>query len=176
VLYYGDEIGMTNVDVPTALLRDTMRGPGSTRDRGRTPMQWDGSRSGGFTASGVTPWLPVGDAAACNVAAQRDDPDSVLSLCRRLLRLRREELGGGAPAAAQGVAGPAGGVPGYQELHADDRAWAYRAGGLTVAANFSDEPAELPIPMGEILLSTVAAPSEGQALRPWEGTVARGGL
>ena len=68
VLYYGDEIGMTDVRVPVELRRDDMSRQGTgwdgSRDRGRTPMQWDASPSAGFTAEGVTPWLPVGDAAA----------------------------------------------------------------------------------------------------------------
>jgi alpha-glucosidase len=158
VLYYGDEIGMTNVEVPPELLRDKMRGPSSTRDRGRTPMQWDGSRSAGFSRDGVTPWLPVGDAAACNVADQRDDPGSVLSLCRRLLALRRAELGG---------------LPGYQLLHSSEQLWAYRVGSLTVAGNFSGQPAGLPVKIGTVLASSGVAEPEGQMLAPWDGLIAR---
>jgi alpha-glucosidase len=172
VLYYGDEIGMTNVDVPPGRLRDKMRGAASTRDRGRTPMQWDGSRLGGFTAEGVTPWLPVGDAAACNVADQRDDPASVLSLCRRLLSLRRGDPGGRPPGPAQRRA-ELGGMPGYELLHADEQVWAYRAGGLTVAGNFSGQEASLPVKIGTVLVSTGAAEPEGQVLPPWEGVVGR---
>ena len=37
---------------------------------------------------GVEPWLPYGDVAACNVADQRHDPDSMLSLTRDLIGLR----------------------------------------------------------------------------------------
>jgi alpha-glucosidase len=74
VLYYGDEIGMLDVAVPPELQRDEMTlaedSQRGNRDRARTPMQWDGSASGGFTAA-ARPWLPVGDAAARNVAAER---------------------------------------------------------------------------------------------------------
>ena len=35
------------------------------------------------------PWLPLGDVAAANVAAQRDDPGSVLTLCRDIIAFRR---------------------------------------------------------------------------------------
>ena len=47
-------------------------------------MPWTGdvAAGAGFTAPGVEPWLPFGDVAACNVDAQRDDPDSVLSFTR----------------------------------------------------------------------------------------------
>jgi alpha-glucosidase len=184
VLYYGDEIGMTDVAVPPELRQDKMTRDApnerGNRDRGRTPIPWDASRSGGFTADGVKPWLPVGDAAARNVADQRGDPASVLSFCRRLLALRRAELGGQAG--------------GYEIERAAEELWVYRVGRLTVAANFSDTPAARLAPAGAILLSTAGpvliegpvlpeggAPREGPVPRggdvigPWEGIVMRGG-
>ena len=42
---------------------------------------------GGFTDA--APWLPLGDLAATNVPDQRDDPGSVLTLCRDLIAFRR---------------------------------------------------------------------------------------
>jgi alpha-glucosidase len=57
------------------------------RDGYRTPMQWDASPTGGFTSG--APWLPVIDPAARNVDDQRADPDSLLSLYRRLIEARR---------------------------------------------------------------------------------------
>jgi alpha-glucosidase len=163
VLYYGDEIGMTDVVIPPALRRDKMSREGDgwegSRDRARTPMQWDGSPSAGFTADGVTPWLPCGDAAARNVAGQRRDPASVLRFCRALLALRRAEL--------------AGTVGRYEALPAPEGQWAYRTGGLTVLANFSGRPAALPCRAGEVLLSTAGRSSAGAPLGPWEGIIAR---
>ena len=163
VLYYGDEIGMTDVAVPPELRRDKMTrdaaGPQGNRDRARTPMQWDASPSGGFTPDGVKPWLPVGDAAARNVADQRQDPASVLSFCRRLLALRRAEFGGR--------------VPGYQGVPAAEGQWHYRVGGLTVAANFSDAPAPGPRPAGEVLLSTSRELPPAGTLGPWAGIITR---
>ncbi len=161
VLYYGDEIGMTDVDVPLELRRDNATldvTQGTDRDRARTPMPWDGSPGGDFSGPGVAPWLPMGEHGAVNVAAQRDDPGSVLSLCRRLLALRRAELGGG--------------IAPYEPLPAPDGLWTYRIGPLVVAANFTDQPAARPAEAGEILLSTAAASSPG-ALGPWEALVAR---
>ncbi len=81
-IYQGDEIGLPN-------------GPGSDprfdrhgRDRLRHPMQWDASRTGGFTTG--EPWLPPIDAEKRNVEAQRADPESLLNHYRRLIQSRRE--------------------------------------------------------------------------------------
>lgn len=55
-------------------------------------MQWDASPNAGFTAPGVTPWLPLAAGyAARNVAAQDGDPASMLAFFRRLASLRRAE-------------------------------------------------------------------------------------
>jgi alpha-glucosidase len=163
VLYYGDEIGMTDVAVPPELRQDAMTRDGAggagSRDRARTPMPWDASPSGGFTADGVKPWLPLGDPAARNVAGQREDPASVLTFCRRLLAMRRAEFGGR--------------VPSYEAVPAGEGQWAYRVGVLEVAANFSDSPAARPGPAGEVLLSTAGDPPPAGTLRPWEGVLTR---
>ena len=172
VLYYGDEIGMTDVAVPPGLRRDKMSRSGGgwdgSRDRARTPMPWDASPAGGFTAADVTPWLPLGDHTVRNVAVQRGDPGSVLELCRRLLALRRVELGGRI-AAYELIAAAAG-----------EGLWAYRAGGLVVAVNLGGQPAALPGPAGEVLLTTggeepAAGPASagGRVLGPWQGLIAR---
>src|SRR5258708_165692 len=161
VLYYGDEIGMTDVAVPPELARDTFGGqsghPG--RDRARTPMQWDDSASGGFTAPGIRGWLPSGGAAARNVAAQRHDPGSVLSFCREALSLRRER----ADQPPQG----------YERLPAPPGVWRYAAGELIVTANFTDRPVGLPAPVGKVLLSTAGdrGQADPAALAPWEGVI-----
>jgi alpha-glucosidase len=131
-------------------------------------MQWDDSPNGGFTAAGVRGWLPSGDAAARNVAAQRTDPGSVLSFCRRLLGLRRAE---------------AGRLGAYQRLPAPAGVWHYSTGGLAVAANLTGRSLSLPGPAGEVLLSSspgdvLLSGSPGRArddqltLAPWEGLIA----
>jgi len=96
--YYGEEIGMENVPIPPEFVRDpeAVNQPEIAhivgRDPERTPMQWDSSPNAGFTAAGVTPWLPVaGDYAERNVAQQEKDPTSTLNLYRALTRLRRAE-------------------------------------------------------------------------------------
>jgi alpha-glucosidase len=53
-------------------------------------MPWDRTANAGFSTS--EPWLPLsGSAAAISVEAQKRDPDSMLSLTRSLLALRRRE-------------------------------------------------------------------------------------
>jgi alpha-glucosidase len=92
-IYYGDEIGMVDVPVSTADARDPVerREPGRGRDPQRSPMQWDASPNAGFAPPRARPWLPLApDADQFNVAGQAEDPDSILTLTRRLLRLRRE--------------------------------------------------------------------------------------
>ncbi len=93
-MYYGDEIGMEDVPVPPDRVRDpwerNLPGIGMGRDPERTPMQWDTSPGAGFTTG--EPWLPLADDfREVNVAAQRGDPGSLLSLYRRLIALRRAE-------------------------------------------------------------------------------------
>jgi alpha-amylase len=74
-IYYGEEIGLTGAKPDDVDLR--------------RPMQWDGSPSAGFTSG--APWVAPGthDPSA-NVAAQTDDPSSLLSQYRTLIALRQE--------------------------------------------------------------------------------------
>jgi alpha-glucosidase len=87
-LYYGEEIAMENVDIPEARLQDPARIHTVGRDPERTPMQWDASPGRGFSTA--EPWLPYGP-VAINVAAQLGDPDSLLSLTRRAIWMRKEQ-------------------------------------------------------------------------------------
>ena len=54
---------------------------------GRRPMQWSASGAAGF--SSVQPWIAP-DLSVNNVAAESDDPDSLLAHYRRLVNLRRQ--------------------------------------------------------------------------------------
>ena len=88
-IYYGDELGLADVDIPPDRIRDpknkTM--PGYTRDPERTPMQWDNSEHAGF--SKIEPWLPISDDyEKRNVEEEKKNPESMLMLYKRLLDLR----------------------------------------------------------------------------------------
>jgi len=93
-MYYGDEIGMRDVEIPPDQVQDPQElnvpGLGLGRDPERTPMQWDDSENAGFTTD--KPWLPVGsDYKERNVISQKNDPHSILTLYKRLIELRSRE-------------------------------------------------------------------------------------
>jgi len=150
-LYYGDEIGMQNGAIPREKMRDerarSCDGKGIGRDPFRTPMQWDGSRFAGFSTR--EPWAPLApDHATVNVAAEVEDADSMLSLYRRLIRLRRDS-----PALIAGD---------YQPVDVRGPVFAYlRTLGeeaFLVALNLSDLPRSIALPpgvgTGRVVLST----------------------
>jgi len=87
-LYYGEEIGMVDADIPPERQQDPARFRHVGRDPQRTPMQWDASDGRGFTTG--RPWLPFGP-QAIDVDGQRNEPGSMLSLYRDAIRVRRAE-------------------------------------------------------------------------------------
>lgn len=93
-MYYGDEIGMRNGQIPPERIQDPWEklAPGLNlgRDPQRTPMQWDSSVNAGFCSGLVNPWLPIeAEYRQVNVDAERNDPNSILRLIQRLITLRR---------------------------------------------------------------------------------------
>jgi alpha-glucosidase len=176
-LYYGDEIGMRDVEIPPHMVQDPFEknvpGKGHGRDPERTPMQWSTAPNAGFT-QGV-PWLPISqEYESINVEVQRDDPRSILTLYRRLIDLRRGE--------------PALEVGRYQAIEADGDVLAYIRSGregecsFLVALNLGNKEQVLDVP-GGVVSGSVAVSTyldrEGQhvegklKLRPDEGTVIR---
>ena len=92
LVYQGDEIGTPNGVIPKELIQDpwALAGEGLSRDPARTPMQWDAA--GGLTFGFTTgrPWLPMATHdPAISVAAQENDPGSLLSFYRDLIAFRR---------------------------------------------------------------------------------------
>lgn len=92
-MFYGDEIGMQDVDIPTSRVKDpqekNLPGKGLGRDPQRTPMQWDSSQYAGFSES--EPWLPLGNYQQVNVASEQQDQDSFLGLYQRLIKFRNNQ-------------------------------------------------------------------------------------
>ena len=92
-LYNGEELGLTQVDIPFERLRDPeaiANWPLTlSRDGARTPMPWLAEAPALGFSSGE-PWLPVGaDHAALAVSVQNRDPASLLALTRRLVAMRQ---------------------------------------------------------------------------------------
>ena len=168
VLYQGDELGMTDVDVPPEGRLDP---PGLAnpdrpgRDRCRTPMPWSPANNGGFNSEEVRPWLPLGEHSVTNVESEVLDPSSVLNFWRELVALRR--------------AGKVGVVEKMERVAVDDQVWAYRVGVSTTVANLSDRPATisaLGVRGAWVAVSTTSdrerVPlSEDVELGPWEALV-----
>ncbi|WP_433247333.1 alpha-amylase family glycosyl hydrolase [Streptosporangium sp. CA-135522] len=153
VLYYGDELGMTDVPIPPHQARDPWEG----RDPARTPMPWTSAPNAGFSPPEARPWLPLGNPSV-NVAAQKADPGSVLNLTRALLGLRR-----GHAALRDGSYQPApapDGVLAYRRSHPDEE--------MLITLNLTGSALDIPIP-GEPLLSTHSGTT--RLLLPHEGRV-----
>jgi alpha-glucosidase len=94
-MYYGDELGMEDVAISSAQVRDPAEknepGKGRGRDPERSPMLWVNAPNAGFTTPDATPWLPIeADWQRKNAAVQRSDSKSMLTLYRHLLALRRQ--------------------------------------------------------------------------------------
>jgi alpha-glucosidase len=108
-LYYGDEIGMRHAVISADQVRDPFEKNvpdiGVGRDGCRTPMQWDATKSAGF--SEADPWLPVPENYRdLNVESCREDKVSLYWLYRRLIDIRRKYValakGSYVPLKAQG--------------------------------------------------------------------------
>jgi alpha-glucosidase len=139
-IYYGEEIGMTDVPIPSNRIVDV-----DDRDPERTPMQWDASPKAGFTSGDA--WLPLAaEHAKRNVAAQRDDPASLFSLYRRLNWLRKSS-----PALRRGS---------FRTVRAPRGVFAYAREAdrerVLVALNFTDAAQTVSLGVGSsrVLLST----------------------
>ena len=103
-MYYGEEIGMTNLKLPFAAALDPiphkfksiprfifdLLGMTINRDEVRTPMQWDASRNAGFSSAEKT-WLPVNpNYETINVESEDKNDGSLLDAIRALLKIRSE--------------------------------------------------------------------------------------
>ena len=109
-VYQGEELGMTNPyyddisryrDVESINYYRILTEQGITgeealkvlaarsRDNGRTPMQWDGSRYAGFSQG--EPWIGIPENHSyINAQAEAADSGSILNYYKRLIALRKE--------------------------------------------------------------------------------------
>jgi glycosidase len=152
-LYYGDELGLSDVEIPPAQVQDPRElrepGLGLGRDPVRTPMPWNESANAGFSTT--PPWLPLNaDWPTRNVAVMAEEPASILTLYRRLLAARR-----GHSALAIGdfaLLDSEGDVLAYERRHGAQR--------LIVALNLGGRSQRLELPDWasgyQLLLSTTA--------------------
>lgn len=186
-VYQGEEIGMTNAgftrieqykDVESLRFYQLARAMGlpaslalmaiaaKSRDNSRTPMAWDASEKAGFT-TGI-PWLPVNaNNDQINVAASRDDPDSIYHHYRKLIALRHERdvVRHGRFALLESD---------HPELFCFTRTLG--AEQLLVVANWSSQPVRLPdtlpdVSDAELLLGTHT--QRGSTLAGWESRIYR---
>ena len=94
ILYQGEELGLTQVDVPFDRLQDPeaiANWPHTlSRDGARTPMPWSSANLNlGFSTG--EPWLPVGpNHGPLAVDVQERGSDSMLRFTRECLKLRRD--------------------------------------------------------------------------------------
>ena len=146
-MYYGEEIGMTNVPISPEEAQDPAEknepGIGVGRDPERTPMPWDSSSGAGFTTG--QPWLPLGaNHTAVNVAALEQDRGSILHLYRKLIDLRRSH-----PALASGR---------MQAVAAENSLLRYERGGsgerLLILLNLGHTPTHALAAGGMVIAST----------------------
>jgi oligo-1,6-glucosidase len=189
-VYQGQEIGMTNSrfgsigdfrdletlrywaanvengDADPTTVMEGLRA--RSRDNARTPMQWDSSLHAGFSTG--QPWLDANpNADRINVAAQADDPHSVLAFYRQLIGLRHEW-----PLVVNG---------GFTMLAPEsDRVFAYErelnGEAMVVIVNWSPEHVDVPADCRrdreEWVLGNYREHPQvpaGDPLRPWESRV-----
>lgn len=110
-IYQGQEIGMTNIGLPTIDLYDDVSTKNiynlfrklgfsdkktmeiakyASRDNARTPVQWTAGKNAGFTTADK-PWFHINpNYTEINVEAAEKDPNSILNYYRKLLKFRKE--------------------------------------------------------------------------------------
>ncbi|UTF59310.1 alpha-glucosidase family protein [Gilvimarinus sp. DA14] len=139
--YQGEELGLTEVDLPLEQLQDpygiTFWPMFKGRDGCRTPMPWSDEINGGFSSAAKT-WLPVAsEHKAMNVARQDNDPSSVLNAYRHFLHWRKDQ-----PALCHGSIQ-------FYDLNSDVLAFTRVAEEkLFCCFNFSAKPQTLELPEG----------------------------
>ncbi|XP_078001217.1 amino acid transporter heavy chain SLC3A1-like [Glandiceps talaboti] len=90
-IYYGDEIGMEDINIPTNNVLPDPLAKSKSRDVARSPMQWSAEDNAGFSNNSDT-WLPINsNYGTVNVETQLEDEKSLLNLFKALTSLRAAE-------------------------------------------------------------------------------------
>ena len=95
-VFQGEELGLTDVDLPDDARQDPVyfrtNGEQKGRDGARVPIPWSGDAPPyGFSTTTQT-WLPMPAGwSASTVAAESEDPSSTLAQYRTMLRLRHQD-------------------------------------------------------------------------------------
>jgi alpha-glucosidase len=180
-LYYGEEIGMTDLLLTDAsgfrdylskwLYQQEIEVLGSSpaealrnaamlgRDKCRTPMQWSTLANAGFSPSGARTWLPVNPnfAHGVNVEGQLAVSGSMLEFYRALLRLRRSSYALTAGSWQVLAADQADCLAFLRKVDDQD---------LLVVLNWSDRPQLLHLNLEGARLTAPPRPSDATADRP----------
>ncbi|CDG98535.1 trehalose-6-P hydrolase, alternative inducer of maltose system, cytoplasmic [Xenorhabdus bovienii str. puntauvense] len=140
-----------------------------SRDNGRTPMQWDGSASAGFTSG--TPWIaPCDNYPELNAEATLQDKDSVFYCYHELIKLRKQQ-----PILTYGDYLDL--LPDHPSLWCYLRRWQNQV--MLVIANLSDEnqrwspESSLTDKEWQVLISNYPSPSSMEkeiSIKPYEST------
>lgn len=128
-MYAGEELGLTDADVPA----DQQVDPGG-RDGCRAPVPWTRAAPHGWP--GDQPWLPwPPHPGAASAEAQRQDPASMYHLYRRLIALR--DAHGALLSGDQQLLDTPDGVVGWRRFDPDGTRH------VTVLVNFGGEPVDV---------------------------------
>lgn len=169
VVYYGEEIGLPEGELPAKNALDPVGrryswipkwlldvlGIYTNRDNCRTPMVWSDSPRGGFTEETAELWLPLSaDPRSANVAAQADQPNSLLNWYKSVLNLRQNSSAlrdGSLSLLSRQLA--QNGLLGFFRQSKDEK--------IGVLINFSNRPVEVDLKASRILLQTGTASLSG---------------
>lgn len=158
-VYNGEELGLSDVDLPDAARQDPVfrrtAGQQKGRDGARVPIPWSGDTPPyGFSTTEST-WLPMpvgwGDRT---VEAEADDPASTLTQYRRMLALRH--------------AHPAFEIDDVDVTVHDD-VLVVRRGSLACVVSFADDERTSPVDGAVLVHSDVDAASSWPLLPPATG-------
>jgi alpha-glucosidase len=151
-LYQGEELGLSQAQIPFEKLRDPEAIANwpltQGRDGARTPMPWsDRQPHGGFSTA--EPWLPLPPEHLTHAVSVQDaDSDSILALSRRLVALRRQtpalRVGDFLPLALKTP------LLGFERLMGEQR--------VRCVFNLGDRPLPIPRAGGHVLFAHGAGP------------------